>query len=180
MGRPSKLTDRQWEEIGKRILEGEKPSDLAREFKVSPAAVSQRFSKSVKNVKAVANQLVAADTALKALPVSEQVQAVSLAQDLIAMSTHLAGAGKYGAATAHRLNGIVHAKVQEIDDAEPLTGESLEALKGIAVLTKLANESSHIAVNILAANKDEVRRLREGETGDKAQLLKEIAAALPN
>lgn len=180
MGRPSKLTDRQWEEIGKRLLAGEKAAKLAKEFGVARATISERFSDSVRNVKTVANQLVAADQALKELPLSEQVSAISLAQDLIAMSNHLAGAGKYGAATAHRLSGIAHMKVQEIDDAKPLDDKSIEALKGVAVLTKLANESSQIAVNLLAANKETIQRMREGETGDKADLLREIQAALPN
>lgn len=180
MGRKSKLTEKQWEQIGQRLLKGESGRSLADEFGVSESAVRARFSARTKEIKAVANQIVATDAALKALPLSAQVSAHNLAADLIAMSTHLAGAGKYGAATAHRLNGIAHAKVQEIDDAAPLTAESLDALKGIAVLTRLANESSQIATNILAANKDEIRRMREGETGDKADLLREIAAALPN
>jgi hypothetical protein len=163
-----------------RLLKGEKARALAREFKVSEAAIRARFSAQNAEIKTVANQIVATETALKALPISAQIAAQNLADDLMAMSTHLAGAGKFGAATAHRLHCIAHAKVQEIDDAAPLTAESLESLRGVAVLTKMANESSQIAVNLLAANKDMVRRLNEGETGDKADLLKEIAAALPN
>ena len=48
------------------------------------------------------------------------------------------------------------------------------------MLTRLANDASQIATNLLAANKDEIRRMRDGETGDRADLLREIASALPN
>jgi hypothetical protein len=157
MGRKSKLTERQWEAIGKRLLEGEKASALAREFKVSPATISERFSKSIGNVKTVAHQIVATEEALRALPVSEQVSAISLASELRAISMHLAGAAKFGAATAHRLSGIAHGKVQEIDDAAPLDGENIESLKGVAVLTEMANKASVIGLNLLSANKEMVK-----------------------
>jgi len=163
MGRPSKLSEKQWLEIERRILAGEKPSELADEFKVSRAAVSRRVSKPAQAVKEVANQIVAAETALRALPVSQQGLAISLADELRQISAHLAGAARFGAATAHRLSGIAHAKVQEIDDAAPLDEESLGALKGVAVLTRMANDASTIGVNLLAANKD---RLKESDKPD--------------
>lgn len=180
MGRRSKLSERQWEQIGKRLLDGEKGRVLAKEYGISEAAIRARFSAQHAEIKTIANQIVATETALKTLPIPAQIAAKNLADDLMTISTHIAGAGKYGAATAHRLNGIAHAKVQEIDDVAPLTAESLEALKGVAVLTRLANDASQIATNLLAANKDEIRRMRDGETGDRADLLREIASALPN
>lgn len=180
MGRPSKLTDRQWEDIGKRLLKGEKPADLAREFKVGRATISERFSERVGKVRTVAKQLVETRDALDSLSVSEQLSAISLADDLRAISSHLAGAAKFGAATSHRLAGIAHGKVQEIDDAAPLDENSMESLKGVAVLTKMANDASFIAVNLLAANKETVKKLNDGEEMNKEQLLREIAQALPN
>lgn len=163
MGRPSKLTDAQWEAIGKRLLTGESTSALAREFGVSKGAVSSRFSKRTETIKAVANQLVAADRAMANLNVSEQIAARSLADDLKAISEHLASAARYGAATSHRLLGIAHGKVAEIDDAAPLDGGSVETLKGIAALTRVANDSSEIAVNLLRANKDAVDEANRGQ-----------------
>jgi hypothetical protein len=52
-------------------------------------------------------------------------------------------------------------KVAEIDDAKPLDQQSIDSLKGIAVLTRMANESSEIAVNLLNANKETVKKLNE-------------------
>lgn len=44
MGRPSKLTEDKWTELGKRLAFGEKAADLSREYGVSTAAISKRFS----------------------------------------------------------------------------------------------------------------------------------------
>ena len=180
MGRPSKLNEKQWTGIGERLLKGEKARALAREFKVAESTIRERFSALHGNVKAVANQVVAAEQALRALPVSAQISALNLADELRAISTHLAGAAKYGAATSHRLSGIAHSNVQKIDDATPLNAESLENLKGVAVLTKMANEAATIGANLLAANKETVRDINSGAAQSKDELLREIATLLPN
>jgi hypothetical protein len=161
MGRKSKLTERQWEDIGKRLLAGEKGRALAKEYGVAESTIRERFSALHGKVKTVANQMVATEQALRELPISAQIAAHNLADELRAISIHLAGAGKYGAATAHRLSGIAHAKVQEIDDAAPLDEKSREALRDVAVLTEMANKSSHIPLNLLAANKDIVKDLNQ-------------------
>lgn len=161
MGRQSKLTDAQWEQIGKRLLAGESPSALAREFGVSKSTISGRFSERVQNVKDAANQIVAAENALSKLNISEQIAARSLADDLKAISQHLAGAARFGAATAHRLSGIAHNKASEIDDGAPMSEESRNALGNIAVLTKMANEASEIGLNLLKANKDTIDDLNK-------------------
>jgi ribosomal protein S11 len=177
-GRPSKLSDAQWVEIQRRLALGEKATDLAREFKVSKTAISVRFSKRTETIKSVAQQVVSAEAALLALPVSEQKAAVSLIEELRTISTHMAGAARYGSATAHRLLAIANAKVQEIDDADPLNAEGVQALKSIALVTKVANESAVIPTNLLSANKD----LMKGGDGDKsnADILRQLAESLPD
>ena len=159
MARPSKLSDAQWDEIKRRALAGEKAADLAREFKVSKTAISVRVSKRIETMKVVANQIVDAEQALRTLPVSEQISVLSLADELRSISKHLAGAARYGAATAHRLAGIANAQVDQIDDAEPEA--SVVVLKRIGALTKLANDASTIGLNLLAANKEQAKKLNE-------------------
>lgn len=184
MGRPSKLTEKQWQEIDARLLKGEPGRSLAREYDVSEAAIRKRFG-AHKQIKAVANQLVAAEMALEALPLGARVSARTLADDLKEISSHLAGAARYGAATAHRLSGIAHAQVVLIDDADPLGVDSIETLKGISALTKLANDSSVIPINLLNANKDSVKIINnvteQGSTLDTSKLssstMKELLAA---
>lgn len=181
MGRKSALTPEQWAEIDRRILlEGESVYKLAKEFGVNESSIRRKVkpnkaekaerAHSHPEIRAMAERKVAADSEVEKvarqiaqLPVATQRVVTDLAARLSNISGHLAGAAEFGAATAHRLAGIAHAKVQEIDDAAPLNDESVAALKGVAVLTKMANEASTIGVNLLAANKD---RVREGEKPD--------------
>jgi hypothetical protein len=164
MGRPSKLTDKQWESIGKRLLNGERAAVLAREFGVSKASVSARFSERTETVKSVANQIVETERSLSLLNVSEQIAARSLADELKSISTHLAGAAKFGAMTAHRLSGIAQAKSLEIDDAAPLDDKSRAALADVAVLGRMANGAAEIGLNLLRANKDTIEDLNKRES----------------
>lgn len=177
MGRKSALTEKQWQQIGERLLKGESGRSLAAEYKVSEAAIRKRFGARTKEIKSVANQLVAAETAFAALPISAQISARSLADELKEISAHLAGAARFGAATAHRLSGIANAQVSKIDDTDPLGTESIESLKGISALTKLANESSTIAINLLSANKEMVKAAMEDEEVHPVQIVIQVEDA---
>jgi hypothetical protein len=180
MGRKSSLTEKQWAAIGKRLIDGESTSALAREYGVGKSTISERFSERTNRVKATAGLIVKAETALSSLSISEQISARSLADDLRSISGHLAGAANYGAATAHRLSGIAHGKVAEIDDAAPLDDDSMNALKGIAVLTKMANDSSVIGMNLLNANKDFIKDQNSGANQSKDDFMRELVKHLPD
>lgn len=143
-------------------------ADLAREFKVHRSVITRAVAQPLKVEKAVANQLVSAEAALRALPLAQQLRTLDLAEELRQISGHLASAGRYGAATAHRLSGIAHAKVAEIDDAEPTSDESFNALKHIAGLTRMANDAATIPLNLLAANKDLIRDAERADTPAKS------------
>lgn len=155
MGRPSKLTDKQWSDIIKRSVAGEKNRALAREFGISEASIREKVSTQCAEIKSVAHQLIATDDALKALPVSAQILALNLADELRATSIHLASAAKYGAMTAHRLSSIAHTQTALIDETAPIDA-NMPALKSVAALTATANEASKIGLNLLAANKGRV------------------------
>lgn len=66
----------------------------------------------------------------------------------------LAGAARYGAATAHRLSGIANAKAGEIDDAKPMDDQSRIALSDIGALTRLANGAAEIGLDLIKATKE--------------------------
>lgn len=97
---------------------------------------------------------------------SQQYIAVSLAEKLRNISQSLASAAEHGAATAHRLNALANGEVSRVDDADPMA--SLENLRNVGVLTKLANDSSHIALNLLAANKDRMQKMDEDGAGGES------------
>lgn len=156
MGRPSKLSEKQWAEVERRLLAGEVCRALAREFGVSDGAIRQRLSARVDTVKAVANQMLAADKALNDLPVSSRIFALNLLDDLKAISGHLGGAGKFGAMTAYRLSALAHQQVSNIRE-DALPDENASMLKSVAIVTATANEAAKIGLNLLAANRDSIR-----------------------
>jgi signal-transduction protein with cAMP-binding, CBS, and nucleotidyltransferase domain len=129
---------------------------LAREYGVGVATIN-RLSDQAERVRNVAEQVAAAQTALAALPVAQQHMVLSLADKLRSISDNLAAAAMHGAATAHRLNALANAEAAKVDDLNPL--QSMDALKGVGVLSKLANESASVALNLLAANKPTVEKL---------------------
>lgn len=159
MARPSKLSPEQWAEVERRAAAGEGVRALAREFGVDEAAIRRRVNPQTPQVRAVAEKLADAQTALAALPIPQQYIAVNLAEKLRNISQSLASAAELGAATAHRLHALANAEVSKVDDAEPLA--SLENLRSVGVLTKLANESATIPLNLLAANKETVKKLND-------------------
>ena len=156
MGRPSKLTDIQWEAIGKRLLAGEKGARLAREYGVSTASISVRFSKRTQNVKDVAKQIVATDKAVFLLNGNERIEAFNLADELKAISKDGASAARYGMQTAHRLSKIANAQADRIEETANLE-ENTEALKSVMAMTRGANDAAQIGLNLLNANRDMVK-----------------------
>lgn len=169
MGRKSKLTPEQWAEVDRRIFEGESIRALARERGISEATIRDRISKIGKqeNVQVVAGKIVEAQRSLAALPISAQITAQNLAARLLSISDNLASAAEYGAKTAHRLNALANSEVAKVDDANPLGAASLEAMRGVSAMTKLANEASATGLNLLAANKEMVKSInapKEEET----------------
>lgn len=171
MGRKSSLTPEQWVQVERRhLVDGESINSLAAEFGVNESSIRRRIKPNKaelpngeKPLRVLAEQKAEADRQsrriadqIAELPIARQQIVTDLASMLTDISSHLASAAKYGAATAHRLAGIAHVKAAEIDDAKPLNEESVNALKGIAVLTKMANDASEIGVNLLRANKEAV------------------------
>lgn len=148
MARPSKLSPEQWAQVEARYLSGEGASALSREFGVDEAAIRRRFRRDSPKVREVAEKLASAQTALAELPRAMQPVAIGLAEKLRNISQSLASAAEFGAATAHRLHALANSEVGKVDDAEPMA--SIENLRNIGVLTKLANESGHIAMGLLS------------------------------
>lgn len=195
MGRKSALSPEQWVEIERRhLVDGESVNSLAKAFGVDESTVRKKINprnpegaKSHKSLIPLALAKINAEKISKDisdqvadLPVSRQQTFNGLVAKLSNMSSSLASAGELGAATAHRLTAIANAKVQEIDDAAPLNDESMQALKGVAVLTKLANDSSQIGLNLLSANKEAIRDMNSGVNKEPGEFMKELVQFLPD
>lgn len=176
MGRKSSLTPEQWVEIERRhIVDGESINALAAEFGINESSIRRRIKPNKaelpngqKPLQVLAQEKVKADKEVQRiaeqiaeLPIARQQIVTDLAQKLVNISGHLASAAEFGAMTAHRLAGIAAAQVEKIDDVDPL--KSASALMSVAHLSKLANVSSEIGINLLRANKDAVDEANKGK-----------------
>lgn len=154
MARPSKLNDRQWAEIGRRLAQGEKPGDLAKEFKISRPAILARFSDRVSEIKSVASALASAELAVEKMPISDAMSVRSLADHLKGISKSLAKSAESGARVSAALSDMAerHTErlVQRMDEEGSLMAEEL---KPVAALVETANRASTIGLGLLAANK---------------------------
>ncbi len=157
--KPKMLTDAEWLAIERRHLDGDSISELAREFGVSKGCLSKRgVAARCAEIRAVANQLVAAEQRLEALPVGEQVNARHLANELKAISANLASAARLGSMTAVKMNSLAHKQANRIDgdadmDDDEAWDKNHESMRNVAAFTELANKSATIGLNLLAANK---------------------------
>ena len=176
MGRKSVLTAEQWTEVERRHLVcGDSINALANEFGINESSIRRKIKPNKAGCQNSANALqslasekvrVEAESRFIAeriaqLPAAKQLIVVDLARKLSSISEHLAGAAEFGAMTAHKLSGIANFKAAEIDDANPLDGQSIESLKDISALTRMANEASTIGINLLRANKETVDDLNK-------------------
>jgi hypothetical protein len=176
MGRRSPLTPEQWIEVERRhLLEGESVNSLAKEFKIDESAIRRKFNPNKSESKSKINPLkelalskIEADKQVKSisekiaeLPFAKQQIVMDLSRSLMNISNHLTSAAEYGARTSHKLAGIANAQVEMIDDTK--IQDNTKVLQNVAALTRMANESSVIAMGLLNANKDRVQKLSEPE-----------------
>ena len=155
MGRPSKLSQPQIIEIGRRMAAGEATRALAREYRVGEATLRRIFSAQAPIIQDVAQRLATAEADLLRLPVTAQQSARTLADQLRDASTSLAAAAVNGAQINERLTGLAVKRLGEItEDSSP------EDLKPIAALVATGNEASKTALALVNANKGQ----SQGET----------------
>lgn len=157
MARPPALSSEQIAQARLRRAAGEGVRALATEYGVSPSVMHRAVGEQTERIRNVAIQIADSRAALAELPLAHQQTALSLAEKLRNISMSLAAAGELGAKTAHRLQHLANAEVVRVDDADPMA--SIENLRNVGVLTKLANDSASIAINLLAANRPTVERI---------------------
>ncbi|MGL5005395.1 MAG: helix-turn-helix domain-containing protein [Casimicrobium sp.] len=178
-GRKSKLSEAQWADVRRRIVNGETVESVAKLYGLSKSSISEQTSRSVKNITATAARMVETEETLAKMSITEQMLSLNLASELRSISKHLASAAKFGAMTAHKLTAIAQNKVLQIDETTPLNAESVDALKGIAALTELANKSSHIGLSLLSASKDSLKaELQDSEPMPKRIAVQVVDASL--
>lgn len=146
MGRKSKLSEKQWDDMKRRNLDGETLRSLAREYGVSESTAREKISAQTAQIKTVANQIVETAMAIKELPLSAQVSAHNLADKMLAISMALGDAAVAGALTAKRINEAAQNHTAKKSDAE-LMGE--EGVKAMMAASMVANAAGKIGMDLL-------------------------------
>lgn len=174
MGRKSALTPEQWVEVERRhFVDGESVNALAKRFGVNESIIRRKIKpnkaegkNTQESLRDLALRKLDADRAaneiaeeIAELPISRQNTFNDIYKKLGSITLHLTSAAEFGAATAHRLSGIANAQVDKISDSDPM--ESQEVLQGISALTKMANDASQIGMNLLAANKEQIKEMNQ-------------------
>jgi len=126
VGRPRKLTDPQWDEIGRRAAKGESMASLAKEFGVDRALVSRRVSHGVKIVKTLVTQMVE-------LPISQQREVVAQVE----VENERRRIGENTLAGAAHLSHMFRARVQGLDSTA-----SAEDLRDPAAMIQVINAAA--------------------------------------
>lgn len=141
-GRPSKLTPAQWDEITRRAGEGEAPSKLAVEFKITKRAINARVSSHTKTVKSLVDQVVS-------LPAPSQRALMTLVDRENAKRQNLAIIGHEGTAMAARLVTLAREKVDTMRVLPPA-----EDLRDVAAATQVMNAAASMGQAQAASAKE--------------------------
>lgn len=159
MARPSKLTPAQWKEVETRIMKGETLRAIAKDFEITEGTIRAKFGGSIATflaqstqVREIAHQVAEVQDAVEKLPPFQRDVVFDLAASLRNVSRSLTKAAELGADTSRRLQEMASTQIRKVNEQDPT--KSIEELKSVGVMTKLANESASIALNLLAANKD--------------------------
>ena len=166
MARPSKLTPHQIESIKDEKMRGATLVQLAEKYKVGFATISRIVSERVSEMKNVAETIAKAKEPLKDFNVMERVSITRYADDLLTISDNLADASKIGSATSARLQGIAERQSRKIETRLDIDGKETividgDALKMTMAVTQVANEAAKTSLNLLAANKEQIKEFND-------------------
>lgn len=155
MGRPSKLTEKQWDEVIRRNLAGESISKLAAEFEVSRSAMTEKIGNRVAAVKDVANQMVSSERAFKSIPVSDRVHVISVRDRLSVLEDVYLQTADIAARNSMHMHSLASEQKQYIDDASPFAdGKSKDAVRAFNALTRAGNDAMVIPSTLLKASQE--------------------------
>lgn len=147
-GRPSKLTERQWAEIGRRVANKEPIRALAKEFGIDKTAISRRFSPQVKKLETLAKTIVEVEREFDALPISQQSCVIQFADNMKGIAQSASAGGKSGMVGAQRLLNVFERRCAMVTESTPI-----EDLRPIAALAETAQKGASLGLALLSSDK---------------------------
>lgn len=175
MGRPSSFTPVQKLEAESRIYAGEGYRTVARDMGVPESTLRGMFTTKKKDVKAVAEQIVAAEVALRELPYTARQGAITLAAQLMSITNNLASAAESAATISNRLMRLAAKKSLSVDNED--LQRSMNATIQMGAFVKAANMAAEIPLNLISKNKDVMDGLVQDEIKPKQTHVKDLTDA---
>ena len=77
-----------------------------------------------------------------------------MADRMKSMMLSMTSAGESAAGVVQRATHLANVTMQKVDDANPLSDESVKALQGVKFLMSVATDSAEIPINLIRAAKD--------------------------
>lgn len=173
MGRKSKLTPEQWQEVDRRLAKGDAGRAIARDFGISESQIRAR-GKEGQKIKDVAQQLVSARHALASLPISAQITAQTLAAQFEMVAGNMMSVAVLQSGSAHRLASLANSVLATVDDADPLM--TATSLKTGIMLADAATDAARVPMGLMTIAKDgfKQRTQRAPGTGPDGQPIETI------
>lgn len=148
MARPSKLTDKQWEEVLRLHTQGATAAELGKRFKMDPTQISRRVSQAAKQIKSVAALVATGELALEKLPISQQGFARTMADAMKGINAHALQGAEDGMEASSKLLAMVNQRASKLSqDCDT------EALRPIVALAETANKAAALGLGLMQANK---------------------------
>lgn len=160
MGRKAKLTPQQIKHYQDRHVEGESIRSLAKEAGVSEVTLRGYIGETARKINNVANQIVAADWALKSLPIAAQAQAQDRAARIQRMKANLESGMEMLSGNFMRLASMSQTELSKVDETALTEDSTIERLRSVSRLTAMANTSVEVPMRMAAA-------LAQAETQDE-------------
>lgn len=161
MAGKSKLTEYQWAEVEKCLLDGETQEVVSKRFGISRRALAGKMGSRVKAIQDVATQMVDARKTLEVMPIASQINAQTLINRLMNISDHMTSAAEYSARNAHKLSRLATDHLESVDSDTLLNDPN--TLRVVTGLTTMANEASKIPLGLINASKEQMQRINEPE-----------------
>lgn len=169
MGRKSVLTEQQWADIDRRVIDGDSICSIARDYGVGESTIRSRIVRTgkkfttVRQVAQMANDTVEAFNALDA---GQQAAALKLAPMLRNMSLFMAQAAEASSETASVFAQAARSQARKVDLADPLAKP--EPLRNAIALQEAANKAFTLPAGLASSQKEGIKQaLEDEEAGDK-------------
>lgn len=146
----TKLTRDQWNDIERRLLEGERGFALAKEYGVSEGTIRYRFPKKREELDNAVDAVIQARTAVAKLPKSLQLRVANLADVKMQIIDMQSRSALLAAQTAYKMTQIANTQADKIDEHAP----DLDTARVVHGFLETAKVASFQPIELMKVAKD--------------------------